>query len=107
MTLPGFHLPPLTVGSILWGIYFVYMIVSAIYIISENRPPSVTMAWLLSFLALPIVGVLIYFFFGRTVQFFDRRIHLLEQTTDSELLKRLRPLVARQRELTYSITNDT
>jgi cardiolipin synthase A/B len=107
MTLPGFHLPPLTVGSILWGIYFVYMIISAIYIITENRPPAVTMAWLLSFLALPIIGVLIYFFFGRTVQFFNPRIRLLEQTTDSELLKRLRPLVARQRELTYSITNDT
>jgi cardiolipin synthase len=82
------------------------MLVSAIYIISENRPPSVTMAWLLSFLALPIVGVLIYIFFGRTVEFFNPRIHLLEQTTDSELLQRLRPLITRQAQLTSAIRND-
>lgn len=106
MPLPGFHLPELSVASVLWAIYFIYMIISAIYIISENRSPSVTMAWLLSFLALPIVGVLIYIFFGRQVQFFNPRIRLLAQTTDSDLLQRLRPLVARQQELTKNIVND-
>ena len=103
---PGFHFPPLTIVSLLWTIYFFYMIVSAIYIISENRSPSVTMAWLLSFLALPLVGVLIYLFFGRTVQLTSPRHHLIAQTTDSELLQRLRPLLTRQVGLTARIRND-
>ena len=102
--VPGFHLPPLTVGTVLWTIYLVYMISSAIYIISENRPPSITMAWLLSFLALPLVGVLIYIFFGRTVEFFNTR--WIEQNTDTSLLQRLRPLLARQRKLTETIRTD-
>ena len=102
----GFHLPPLTAGSILWTLYLIYMISSAVYIISENRPPSVTMAWLLSFLALPIVGVLIYLFLGRKVQFFNPRIRLLEQTTDTALLQRLRPLLTRQQQLTATMRND-
>ena len=103
---PGFHLPPLNAVTIIWTLYLIYMISSAIYIISENRPPSVTMAWLLSFLALPIVGVLIYIFFGRRVQFFSPRARLLEQTTDTALLQRLRPLLKRQQQLAATIRND-
>ncbi len=104
--LNGFHLPALSFGSILWTIYIVYMVISAIYIVSENRPPSITMAWLLSFLALPLVGVLIYIFFGRTVQLANPRLPLIAQTTDSELLQRLRPLVARQTQLATTIRED-
>src|SRR5689334_13476910 len=101
--LPFFHLPPLTITTLLWTIFVIYLIVSACYIVSENRPPAVTMAWILSFIALPMVGVFIYLFFGRTVQFFSSRVRLLEQSTDNDLLKRLRPLVARQTTLSNAI----
>jgi cardiolipin synthase A/B len=104
--LPEFLLFDLDVGRILWTLYFVYMITASIYIISENRPPSITMAWILSFLALPVIGVLIYIFFGRTVSFFQPRVRLLEQNTDTELLRRLRPLLARQKELAATIGRD-
>jgi cardiolipin synthase len=102
-----FALPPMNLNTVLWTVYFVYMVVSAIFIISENRSPSVTMAWILSFLALPVVGVLLYIFLGRTVNFFSRRLHLTPQGVDSELLQRIRPLVVRQVSLTKMIRNDT
>lgn len=106
LELPEFLVFDINVGIILWTLYFVYMITSAIYMISENRQPSVTMAWILSFFALPIIGVLIYIFFGRTVHIFKPRINLLEQNPDTELLQRVRPLLARQKELATTIRND-
>lgn len=96
----------MSVRSLLWTAYVVYMVISAVYIISENRSPSVTMAWILSFLALPIVGVLIYIFFGRTVQLSSARLHFLAQNPDSELLQRLKPLIARQSVLINKIVSD-
>jgi cardiolipin synthase A/B len=101
-----FSLPPLTLGTILWTVYFIYMVGAAIFIISENRSPSVTMAWILSFLALPVIGVLFYIFLGRTVNFFSRRLHLIPQEVDSDLLQRLRPMVARQATLVNRIRSD-
>lgn len=92
--------------SLLWAAYVAYMIISAIYIISENRSPSVTMAWILSFLALPIAGVLIYFFFGRAVQLSSERLHFMSQDTDTMLLQRLKPLIARQTALIQMIKDD-
>jgi cardiolipin synthase len=92
--------------SLLWAIYVTYMVISAIYIISENRSPSVTMAWILSFLALPIAGVLIYVFFGRAVQLSSGRVLFISQDTDSMLLQRLKPLLARQTALIHMINND-
>ena len=104
--LPGFHFPHFGLGFILWTVYSVYVLIAAVYIISENRPPSVTMGWLLSFLALPFVGLLIYIFFGRTVQLTSQRFHLIAQDPEGKLLHRLRPLVARQQELTAMIRDD-
>jgi cardiolipin synthase len=92
--------------ALLWTIYVVYMLVSAVYIISENRPPAITMAWILSFLALPFVGVGIYLFFGRAVRLTSSRLRLIAQDAQSDLLQRLRPLVAQQAELATLIRQD-
>lgn len=43
----------------------VYWVAVAALIISQDREPSITLAWLLVLFALPFVGLVIYFFFGR------------------------------------------
>ena len=92
-----------TVLSIAYGIY---SIASAIYIISENRPPSVTLAWLLSFLALPFVGIAIYIFFGRNTLQLRNRLRLIPQEAGTELTQRLIPLIQRQAEEIKRISSD-
>lgn len=48
---------------ILLGVYALGM---SVFLISENRRPQATLAWLLAFLFLPILGGLIYIFSGAT-----------------------------------------
>lgn len=97
----------ISLWNVFWVIYTVYMVAAAFFIISENRMPSVTLAWLLSFLALPLIGVLLYLFLGRNVQLFSRRLHLIPQRSDTELSARLRPMVARQASLISMVSRDT
>lgn len=51
--------------SLLGWLFFFYIIVVSFYIILENRPSTETFAWLLLFILLPVIGVIIYIFFGR------------------------------------------
>lgn len=43
----------------------VYWVGVSLLLITEDREPSATLAWLLVLFSLPIVGLLLYFFFGR------------------------------------------
>lgn len=71
-------------------LFWIYVIGAAIFIILENRPPASTFAWLLAFIALPMVGILIYIFFGR-----DQRIFADQKTlTREELGQKLTPQLA-------------
>jgi cardiolipin synthase len=54
--------PHLTlVLSLLWG---AYLLVLAIWIVLQKREPVATLSWLLALAALPVLGFLIYHFFG-------------------------------------------
>ncbi len=105
--LDAFEALPVNFWTLFWLLYTAYVVAAALFIISENRMPSITLAWLLSFVALPIVGVVLYLFLGRNVQFFNERLHLISQGADTELGKRLRPLVERQAALINNISHDT
>lgn len=47
-------------------LYFGAIISTIVIIILDNRNPVKTMAWILILLFLPIVGLVFYFFFGRS-----------------------------------------
>lgn len=47
-------------------VYFGAIISTIVVIILDNRNPVKTMAWILILLFLPIVGLVLYFFFGRS-----------------------------------------
>ena len=56
-----------------------YLLSVAAFIISENRTPKSTFAWMLTFFILPLVGLGIYLFFGRGHKAFVRKFRLTEQ----------------------------
>ncbi len=69
----------------------VYWIGVAILIISQDREPTATLAWLLVLFAIPFLGLIIYFLFGRDWP------HIVQRSATTrrlqELLHRFMPLV--------------
>src|SRR5262245_1138343 len=57
----------------------VYALSVAVFLVLENRSPQMTFAWLLLFYAVPVIGVLIYFMFGRDHWAFSRQNKLMRQ----------------------------
>jgi cardiolipin synthase len=76
--------------SLITLLFVIYIIGAAIFIILENRTPASTFAWLLLFIALPVVGVLIYIFVGR-----DQRIFTEENTLNRQEIDKASPELAR------------
>lgn len=83
-----------------------YTLVAAIYIILENRSPQSTFAWLLLFIAFPIIGIVIYRFFGRGWRAFSKEKELTRQELGGELLRDLGPLLGRTAGYVARITSD-
>lgn len=82
--------------TILAGLIGFYALVTAIFLISENRRPQSTLAWMLAFLLAPGIGLLIYFFFGRDQKAFSRGNKLLPQNPEASAEPLLAPLLSRQ-----------
>jgi cardiolipin synthase len=53
------------VDQILGIVYILYLVGVVIFIIAADREPTTTLAWLLAFIAFPILGPVLYFFVGR------------------------------------------
>lgn len=56
--------PPFNIGSILLFGYFVFVIVLTIQILLDNKPPEVSIAWLLAIYLLPYAGAVLYLLSG-------------------------------------------
>ena len=70
-----------------WSVYLIYLavIVSTIWVVVlENRSPVKTIAWVLVLVFLPVIGLIFYFFFGRT----HRRDLIISRRSYGRLLKR-------------------
>lgn len=70
-----------------WIFYALYIIVDAlvmIKVVMDNRQPAKTMAWILVLWALPVVGILLYIFFGQNT----RKERLISERSLSQLTKR-------------------
>ena len=54
-----------------WLILFVYVVVviaSILMVLLDNRQPAKTMAWVLVLIFLPVIGFILYFFFGQNTR---------------------------------------
>ncbi len=65
-----------TLLQIMFGAYVVFV---SIFLISENRAPKSSFAWMLLFIVLPGLGLLIYLFVGRGYKAFVRKFQGKEQ----------------------------
>lgn len=51
---------------VLWAVYIVSVVGSIIVMLSENRNPIRSLAWVIALIFLPVVGVIFYLFLGRS-----------------------------------------
>ena len=65
--------------------YLAYLIVVVVFVVSENRTPKATFAWILSFALLPGLGLLIYLFVGRGHRAFIRRPRRRKKRREQDL----------------------
>ena len=65
-------------------LYFSVILTTIFVVILDNRNPVKTMAWILVLFFLPLVGLIFYFFFGRST----RKEHLISKKGYSRLNKR-------------------
>lgn len=71
--------------SYIWWSAIVYALVTGLFILLENKSSEKTLAWLLAFLLLPVIGVVIYLMFGRDYHPFSRQRRLLQQELGASL----------------------
>ncbi|MFN8492960.1 MAG: cardiolipin synthase [Caldilineaceae bacterium] len=73
------------VPTVIWWLAALYAIVVGIFMVLENNDPSKTIAWLACFLLIPVLGVIVYFMFGRDYRAFSREKKLLRQELGNHL----------------------
>lgn len=82
--------------AILTTLLAIYAFMMGVFLISENRRPQSTLAWMLVLFFAPGFGLLIYVFFGRDNKAFSRRHKLLMQNLEANALPLLSPILSRQ-----------
>lgn len=81
-------------------LYFTLVFGTALVIILDNRNPVKTIAWILVLFFLPMVGLVFYFFFGRST----RKERLISRKGYSRLRKR--PMAEFQAQLSLPLSKD-
>ena len=84
------------IGSIAATVLGFYALVTGVFLVSENRRPQATLAWMLAFVFAPGIGVLVYTLFGRSRRAFSRQSSLLRQDLEANARPLLSPLLSRQ-----------
>lgn len=82
--------------SVLVTILSLYAVGMAVFLISENRRPQATLAWLLVLVFAPGLGLVIYVLFGRDTKAFSKRSKLLMQDLEPQGRQLLAPVLSRQ-----------
>jgi len=93
----------LNIGSV---ILTIYIIAVAIFIISENRTPQSTFAWLLVLVALPLIGLIIYTFLGRGSHAFSDETELARQEMGSDFTRDAGEMIGRRQEYVDRIAKE-
>jgi len=84
----------------------VYWAATLIFILMDNRSPQSTFAWLFVLWGLPLVGLLVYLFFGRGSQAFSSDEKLAQFGLGGDLRNNLGALIAAQDEYVQKIARE-
>ena len=82
--------------AILAVLLFLYAVVTGVFLVSENRRPQSTLAWMLVLFFVPGIGLLVYLLFGRDRKAFSKQHDLLMQDLEANALPLLAPILSRQ-----------
>ncbi len=77
------------------GVYTLVVLIVMLKVLMDNRQPSKTMAWLLVLWFIPLLGIILYFFFGQNT----RKEKMISQRSLNQLTKRAMLEFAEQRDL--------
>jgi cardiolipin synthase A/B len=81
-------------GDILaWSLFALYAVVMAIMIVTDNRLPHSTFAWIFFMLLMPVVGLVTYWFFGRSHKVFSQERKLAHLELAGPLTQALKSLM--------------
>jgi cardiolipin synthase len=75
--------------TILWLVAAAYVIGCTVFIIMDNRNPKSTLAWVLGIILLPVVGLLVYLFLGRSWKAFSREKDVAQKMVEGTLREKL------------------
>lgn len=82
--------------SIIFLIYIAVFVVPAIFaVLLDNRQPAKAVSWILVLVFLPVIGFMLYFFFGQNT----RKEHLINQKSLDQLTKQTMAEFVAQRDL--------
>ncbi|MEX0805026.1 MAG: cardiolipin synthase [Candidatus Binatia bacterium] len=84
------------IGTLLTTLLGLYALVMGVFLISENRRPQTTLAWMLVLFFAPGIGLLVYILFGRDRKAFSKQSELLRQDLRANALPLLSPILSRQ-----------
>ena len=84
------------IGTTLTTLLFLYALVTGVFLLTENRRPQATLAWMLVLFFAPGIGLLIYLLFGRGNKAFSKRRKLLMQDLEANARPLLSPILSRQ-----------
>lgn len=81
---------------------YVYLAVTILYLLLDNRDTSTTLAWLLVFILFPFIGLGIYFIFGRGMRK-QTKAMLAKQNLENRLLSTAEKLIKKQEHAMLSL----
>lgn len=90
-------------ASILAFGFHIYVILTIVFLLLDNRDTSTTFAWIFVFILFPIFGQILYFLIGRNWRHVDRKQRLTRQYVKQQLVEILLPLIDRQQEYTSQL----
>ncbi len=80
---------------IIFSVYVLAVVATMLKVLMDNRQPAKTMAWILVLYFLPLLGIILYFFFGQNT----RKERLISQRSLDQLTKRSMLEFAEQEDL--------
>lgn len=81
---------------LIWMVFTLYIISMFLRLVYENRMPQSTFAWMFFVILFPLLGFVIYWFFGRNSKLFSREKKLAHLNLSGPLTAALKPILDRE-----------
>ena len=91
------------IGNILITLFYLYIIISIIFLLLDNRNTSSTFAWLFIFIIFPFGGIVCYILFGKNHRIVGKRRKMVEANIRNTFKSTLKPFIETHKEVKIDI----